>query len=79
MNNYVKTLSLIKDEIFYLGVENEASIGILGEVYEKQLSESKSRIKLSYNNARRNWFILERMKSNVHIIQNCSEYEMSTF
>ncbi len=49
-------------DIFYLGVENEALRRKLGEVEEKWLSESKSRIKLSYDDSRKNQFILETMK-----------------
>jgi hypothetical protein len=49
------------DEIFDLGVENEALRDKIGEVDEKWLSESKNRIKLSYNE-KKNKFILERMK-----------------
>jgi hypothetical protein len=40
-----------------LGVENEVLRGKLGEADEKRMSESKSRIKLSHDNARKNWFI----------------------
>ncbi len=50
------------DEIFDLGVENEALRDKIGEVDEKWLSESKNRIKLSYNDEKKNKFILERMK-----------------
>ncbi len=50
------------DEIFDFGVENEALRGKLGEVDEKWLNESKNRIKLSYDDARKNWLILERMR-----------------
>jgi hypothetical protein len=50
------------DEIFDLGVENEALRDKIGEVDEKWLSESKNRIKLSYNDAKKNEFILERMR-----------------
>ncbi len=49
------------DEIFDLGVENEALRDKIGEVDEKWLSESKNRIKLSYDDAKKNKFILERM------------------
>jgi hypothetical protein len=47
---------------FDLGIENEALRGKLGEVDEKWLSESKNRIKLSYDDERKNKFTLERMK-----------------
>ncbi len=50
------------DEIFDLGVENEALRGKFGEAVEKWLGESKNRIKLSYDDARKNQFILQGMK-----------------
>jgi hypothetical protein len=53
---------MMGDDIFDLGIENEALKGKLGLVDGKWLSESKSRIKLSYDDARKNHFILERMK-----------------
>jgi hypothetical protein len=53
---------MMGDEIFDLGVENEALRDKIGEVDEKWLSESKNRIKLSYNDEKKNKFILERMK-----------------
>jgi hypothetical protein len=53
---------MMGDEIFDLGVENEALRDKIGEVDEKWLNESKSRIKLSYNDAKKNKFILERMR-----------------
>ncbi len=53
---------MMGDEIFDLGVENEALRGKLGEADEKWLSESKNRIKVSYDDARKNQFILERMR-----------------
>jgi hypothetical protein len=53
---------MMGDEIFDLGVENEALRDKIGEVDEKWLSESKNRIKLSYNDAKKNEFILERMR-----------------
>jgi hypothetical protein len=53
---------MMVDDIFDLGVENEALRGKLGEVDEKWLGESKNRIKLSYDDTRKNRFILERMK-----------------
>ncbi len=59
---YVEAIKMMGEDIFDLGVENEALRGKLGEVDEKWLSESKTRIKLSYDDARKNWFILERMK-----------------
>ncbi len=53
---------MMDDDIFDLGVENETLRGKFGEVDEKSLGESKNRIKLSYDDARKNKFILERMK-----------------
>ncbi len=50
------------EEIFDLGVENEALRDKIAEVDEKWLSESKNRIKLSYDNEKKNKFILERLK-----------------
>jgi hypothetical protein len=49
-------------EIFDLGVENEALRGKFGEADEKWLGESKNRIKLSYDDSRKNQFILQGMK-----------------
>jgi hypothetical protein len=51
---------MMGDEIFDLGVENEALRDKIGEVDEKCLSESKNRIKLSYDDARKKKFILEK-------------------
>ncbi len=59
---YVEAIKMMVDDIFDLGVENEALRGKLGEVDEKWLGESKNRIKLSYDDTRKNRFILERMK-----------------
>jgi hypothetical protein len=53
---------MMGDDIFDLGVENEALMGKLGEVDEKLFWESKNRIKLSYDGARKNEFISTRMK-----------------
>jgi hypothetical protein len=53
---------MMDDQIFDLGVENESLGEKFGEVDEKWLGESKSRIKRSHNNERKNRFILERMK-----------------
>ncbi len=50
---------MMDDDIFDLGIENEALRGELREVEEKWLSESKNRIKLSYDDVRKNRFILE--------------------
>jgi hypothetical protein len=59
---YNEAIKMMGDETFDLGVENEALRGKIGEVDEKWLSESKNRIKLSYNDAKKNKFILERMR-----------------
>jgi hypothetical protein len=59
---YNEAIIMMGDEIFDLGVENEALRDKIGEVDEKWLSESKNRIKLSYNDAKKNKFILERMR-----------------
>lgn len=59
---YNDAIKMMGDEIFDLGVENEALRDKLGEVDEKWLGESKNKIKLSYNDSRKNKFILERMK-----------------
>jgi hypothetical protein len=48
---------MMGDDIFDLGVENETLRGKLGEVDEKWLDESKNRIKLSHDDARKNRFI----------------------
>ena len=53
---------MMGDDIFDLGIENEALRGKLGEVDEKWLGESKNRIKLTYDDARKNHLIFERMK-----------------
>ena len=55
-------LKKLGDEIFDLGVENEALRDKIGEVYEKWLNETKNRIKSSYDGIRENKFILERMR-----------------
>jgi hypothetical protein len=59
---YNEAIKMMGDEIFDLGVKNEALRDKIGEVDEKWLSESKNRIKLSYNDTNKNKFILERMK-----------------
>ena len=48
---------MMGDDIFDLGIENEALRGKLGEVDEKWLGESKNRIKLSYDDSRKNKLI----------------------
>ena len=62
---YNEAIKMMRDEIFYLGVENEALRGKIGEVDKKWLIESKNRIKLSYNDAKKNKFILERMRRQI--------------
>ncbi len=59
---YGDEIKMTGEDIFDFGVENEALRGKLGEVDEKWLSESKTRIKLSYDDTRKKRFILERMK-----------------
>ncbi len=61
------------DDIFDLGVENEALRGKLGEVDEEWLSESKNRIKLSYDDARKNQFILEKMRRQTQKLKTIRE------
>ncbi len=46
MKSYAKVLELIKNEIFYLTVENEALRDEIWEVDEKWLSKSKDSVKL---------------------------------
>ncbi len=59
---YVEAIQMMGDDIFDLRAENEALTGKLGDVDEKWLGESKNRIKLSYDDVRKNLFILQRMK-----------------
>ena len=59
---YNEVIKMMGDEIFDLGVENEALREKIGEVDEKRLGESKNIIKLSYDDARKNKFILEKMR-----------------
>ncbi len=56
---YNEAIKIMGEEIFDLGVENEALRDKIGEVDEKWLSESKNRIKLSYDDEKKNKFILE--------------------
>jgi hypothetical protein len=59
---------MMGDDIFDLGVENEALRGKL-EVNEKWLIVSKNRIKLTYDDSRKkNKFILDRMKRQLSFI-----------
>jgi hypothetical protein len=67
---YNEAIKMMGDETFDLGVENEALRGKIGEVDEKWLSESKNRIKLSYNDAKKNKFILERMRRQTQKIES---------
>ncbi len=57
------------DDIYDLGIENEALRRKLGEIDEKWLGESKNRIKVSYDDARKNKFILESMKRQIQKIK----------
>ncbi len=59
---YVKAIKMMGDNIFNLGIENEALRDELGKVDEKGLDESRNRIKLSCDDQRNKKFILERMK-----------------
>jgi hypothetical protein len=67
---YNEAIKLMGDEIFDLGVENEALRDKIGEVDEKWLNESKNRIKLSYNDTKKNKFILERMRRQTQKIES---------
>jgi len=60
---------MMGDDIYDLGIENEALRRKLGEIDEKWLGESKNRIKVSYDDARKNKFILERMKRQIQKIK----------
>ena len=51
---YNEAIKMMRDEIFYLGVENEALRGKIGQVDKKLLIESKNRIKLPYNDEKKN-------------------------
>ena len=59
---YNEAIVMMGDEIFELGIENKALRDELGEVDEKWLNESKNRIKFTYDDAKKNEFILERMR-----------------
>jgi hypothetical protein len=61
---YVEAIKMMGEDIFDLGVENEALRGKLGQVDEKRLTESKNRIKLTYNDARKNEKTNTKIKSN---------------
>ncbi len=60
---------MMGDDIYDLGIENEALRRKLGEIDQKWLGESKNRIKVSYDDARKNKFILERMKRQIQKIK----------
>jgi hypothetical protein len=60
---------MMGDDIYDLGIENEALRRKLGEIDEKWLGESKNRIKVSYDDARKNKFILESMKRQIQKIK----------
>ena len=53
---YNKAIKMMGNEIFDLGVEDEALNVKLGEDYKKCLSESKNRIKFPYNDEKKNRF-----------------------
>ncbi len=55
---------MMGEDIFDLGVENEALRGILGQFDEKRLTESKNRIKLTYDDARKNEKTNTKIESN---------------
>jgi hypothetical protein len=57
-----EAIKIMDYDIFDLGVENNALRGKLGVVDEKWLNDSKDRIKLTYDDDRKNKFILDRMK-----------------
>src|SRR5215469_10151030 len=59
---YNEAVVMMGDEIFELGVENQALRDQLGEVDDKWLNESKSRIVCGYNDEKKNKFILDRMR-----------------
>ena len=61
---YNEAIKMMGDEIFDLGIENEALRDKVGEVDEKWLNDSKNRIKLNYNDDKRNKYILEERKDN---------------
>ena len=50
---------MMGDEVFNLGIENEALRDKIGEVDEKWLNDSKNRIKLDYND--------KKNKSNINV------------
>ncbi len=50
------------DDMYNLGIENEALRRKLGEVDNKWLNESNNRIKFSYGNARKDQFFVGRIK-----------------
>ncbi len=58
--DYVKAIKLKSCHIFYIGAVNEALEG--NSVKSKRNGWVKSRIKLSYDDSRKNQFILETMK-----------------
>ena len=59
---YFEAIKIMGDEVFDLGIENETLRDKIGEVDEKWLNESKNKLKLTYNDVRKNKFILDRMK-----------------
>lgn len=62
---YNEAIVMMGDEIFELGVENQTLRDRVGEVDENWLNESKTRLKLTYDDAKKNEYILNRMKSQM--------------
>lgn len=62
---YNEAITMMGDEIFDLGVENKALRDEIGQIDEMWLKESKNRIKLQYDDAKKNKFILERMRRHM--------------
>ena len=59
---YGEAIKIMADDIFDLDIENKTLRDKMGEVDEKWLQESKEKMKLTFNDERRNKLILERMK-----------------
>jgi hypothetical protein len=62
---YVEAIKIMGDDIFDLGVENQALRDKIGDIDVKWLNESKNRIKVTYDTTQKNLFILDRMKKQV--------------
>jgi len=54
---------------FDLGIENEALKGELGEIYCKWLSDSKYRIKVSYDHTRKNKETYPKAERDIRVIR----------